>query len=161
MKIIVVRKISEINPLSTNPTKWSNTLKIIHWLLPAPQNGQTHSNNSSAFANCLSMFDHFVGLALKRLRKNHTLISLLILHLILIDKSVYQTNFNKILISESINITSESINQFEPYQRIQKLWCYHQFFPIIYRNKWYYNHEKCNLSRMNFTTFALPKNMST
>ena len=30
------------------------------------QNGQTHSNNSSA--NCLSMFDHFVGLVLKGLR---------------------------------------------------------------------------------------------
>ena len=28
---------------------------------PTPQNGQTH------LANCLSVFDHFVGLALKRL----------------------------------------------------------------------------------------------
>ena len=28
---------------------------------PTPQNGQTHSNN------CLSVFDHFVGLALKGL----------------------------------------------------------------------------------------------
>ena len=34
-----------------------------------PQNGQTHSNNSSATAdeNCLSVFDHFVSLALKGL----------------------------------------------------------------------------------------------
>ena len=33
-----------------------------------PQNCQTHSNNSSATAdNCLSVFDHFVRLALKGL----------------------------------------------------------------------------------------------
>ena len=35
------------------------TLKV-----PIPQNGQKHSNNS----NCLSVFDHFVKLALKGLR---------------------------------------------------------------------------------------------
>ena len=29
--------------------------------MPAPQNGQTHSNNS----NCLSVFGHFAGLAQK------------------------------------------------------------------------------------------------
>ena len=34
-------------------------------LEPILQNGQTHSNNSSAI--CLSVFDHFVGLALKGL----------------------------------------------------------------------------------------------
>ena len=33
---------------------------------PISQNSQTHSNNASA--NCLSVFDHFVGLALKGLR---------------------------------------------------------------------------------------------
>ena len=43
-----------VNPLSVNPAKWSNTLK--------QQNGQPHSSN------CLSVFDHFVGLALKGLR---------------------------------------------------------------------------------------------
>ena len=33
---------------------------------PTLQNGQTHSNNSSALStNCLSVFDHFVELALK------------------------------------------------------------------------------------------------
>ena len=36
---------------------------------PISQNGQTHSNNLSA--NCLSVFDHFVGLALKELRFFH------------------------------------------------------------------------------------------
>ena len=38
-----------INPLSATPTKWSNAL------LPT---------------NCLSVFDHFVGLALKGLMRN-------------------------------------------------------------------------------------------
>ena len=40
---------SYVNPLTANPTEWSNTLKQIR--LPT---------------NCLSVFDHFVGLALKR-----------------------------------------------------------------------------------------------
>ena len=41
-----------INPLSANFTNWSNTLKQFVGNLPM---------------NCLSVFDHFVGLALKRL----------------------------------------------------------------------------------------------
>ena len=42
-----------LNPLSANPIKWSNTLKefIGNWL-----------------TNCLSVFDHFVKLALKGLK---------------------------------------------------------------------------------------------
>ena len=40
------------NPLSANPTKWSNTLKQFLGSLPT---------------NCFSVFDHFVGLALKGL----------------------------------------------------------------------------------------------
>ena len=44
-----------INPLSANFAKWSNTLKQIVGKL------QT---------NCLSVFDHFVGLALKGLNVN-------------------------------------------------------------------------------------------
>ena len=36
--------------------------------MPAPQNGQVHSKNSSeTAANCLIVFDHFVGLALEGL----------------------------------------------------------------------------------------------
>ena len=42
----------QINPLSANITKWSNTLKQFVGKLPM---------------NCLSVFDHFVGLALKGL----------------------------------------------------------------------------------------------
>ena len=41
-----------INPLSANPTKWSNTLKQFIDKLPM---------------NCLNVFDHFVKLVLKRL----------------------------------------------------------------------------------------------
>ena len=41
-----------LNPLRANPTKWSNTLKQFVGNLP----------------NCLSVFDHFVILALKGLR---------------------------------------------------------------------------------------------
>ena len=50
-----------INPLSANPTKWSNTLKQFVGNLP----------------NCLSVFDHFVILALKGLI-NIILMSLLL-----------------------------------------------------------------------------------
>ena len=41
-------------PLSANPTKWSNILKQFVSNLPT---------------NCLSVFDHFVRLALKGLRR--------------------------------------------------------------------------------------------
>ena len=41
---------ANVNPLSASPTKWSNTLKQFVGNLPM---------------NCLSLFDHFVELALK------------------------------------------------------------------------------------------------
>ena len=44
------------NPLSANPTKWSNTLKQFVGNLPT---------------NCLSVFDHFVKLVLKVLKITH------------------------------------------------------------------------------------------
>ena len=46
-----------VNPLSANFTKWSNTLKQFVGKLPT---------------NCLSMFHHFVGLALKGLKDFET-----------------------------------------------------------------------------------------
>ena len=46
-------KLGALNPLSAKFIKWSNTLKQFVGKLPI---------------NCLSMFDHFVGLALKGLR---------------------------------------------------------------------------------------------
>ena len=42
-----------LNPLSANPTKWSNTLKQFIGIFPT---------------NCLSVFDHFVGLAIEKLK---------------------------------------------------------------------------------------------
>ena len=49
---IIQSTVSYFNPLSANITKWSNTIK------------QFVSNLTS---NCLSVFDQFVGLALKGL----------------------------------------------------------------------------------------------
>ena len=48
-----------VNPSNTNPAKWSNTLKQF-----AGNSRQT----------CLRVFDHFVRLALKGLRKNRRFI---------------------------------------------------------------------------------------
>ena len=45
-----------LNPLSANPEKWSNTLKQIVGKLPTI---------------CLSVFDHFMNLALKGLTKSN------------------------------------------------------------------------------------------
>ena len=42
----------QYSPLTANPIKWSNTLKQFVGNLPT---------------NCLSVFDHFVGLALKEI----------------------------------------------------------------------------------------------
>ena len=47
-----------LNPLSTNPTKWLYTPKHIVIKLPT---------------NCLSVFDHFVGLELKGLKQSRLL----------------------------------------------------------------------------------------
>ena len=46
---------ASINPLSAYPTKWPNTLKQFV---------------SKLTTNCLNVFDHIVGLALKGLRKD-------------------------------------------------------------------------------------------
>ena len=54
LKFIANNTLNSLNPLSTNPIKWSNTLKQLVGKLPP---------------NCLSVFDHFVGLALKGLRQ--------------------------------------------------------------------------------------------
>ena len=53
--------IHQFNPLSADSTKWSNTLKQFVGNLPT---------------NCLSVFDHFAGLALKRLRYRDIMIQL-------------------------------------------------------------------------------------
>ena len=53
LPVFVYKNITNINPLSANITKWPNTLKQFLGQLPA---------------NCLSVFDCFVGLALKGLK---------------------------------------------------------------------------------------------
>ena len=50
--VLILHCIQLLNPLSANFTKWSNTLKQFVGNLPT---------------NCLSVFGHFVGLALKGL----------------------------------------------------------------------------------------------
>ena len=52
IKINALKQIFELDLLSANPTKWSNTLKQFVGNLPM---------------NCLSVFGHFVGYALKGL----------------------------------------------------------------------------------------------
>ena len=52
MTISVLIYLNSLNPLSANPTKWSNTLKQFAAKLPT---------------NSLSVFDHFVKSALQRL----------------------------------------------------------------------------------------------
>ena len=47
------RNLQDFNSLSTNPTKWSDTLKQF--------------NKSNLPTNCFSLFDHLVKLALKGL----------------------------------------------------------------------------------------------
>ena len=50
--ICIIKNISSLNPFSANFTKWSNTLKQFVGNLPT---------------NCLSVFDRFLGFALKEL----------------------------------------------------------------------------------------------
>ena len=49
----------------------TESLGVLTFLVPISQNGQTHPNNS----NCLSVFNHFWGLALKGLKKEKHCIS--------------------------------------------------------------------------------------
>ena len=58
--MIKINKVDIFNPLSANPTKWPNTFK------PFAGNLAT---------NCLSVFGHFVKLALKGLTLDHLEIS--------------------------------------------------------------------------------------
>ena len=53
-------KVIILNSLSANITKWSNTIKQFVGKLPT---------------NCLSVFDHFVGLTIKRLNSDLRAIS--------------------------------------------------------------------------------------
>ena len=58
----VHKRVFYLNPLSANPTKWSNTLKQFV---------------GNLLTSCLSVFDHFVNLAFQGLRLKTLLQSLL------------------------------------------------------------------------------------
>ena len=62
-EMIIYIMLSRKNRITVLPQIAHLTLSQV----PISQNGQTHSNNS--LANCLSVLDHFVGLALKGLRE--------------------------------------------------------------------------------------------
>ena len=62
------------NPLNANPTKWSNTLKQFVGNWPT---------------NCLSVFDHFVKLALKGLRGENLLSLMLFLEVFLSSRILH------------------------------------------------------------------------
>ena len=64
------------NPLNANPTKWSNTLKQFVGKL---------------LTNSLSVFDHFVGLALKGLRMKDSRMTSLVCR-----SSVFNMNINSV-----------------------------------------------------------------
>ena len=49
--LTIIPKYFDVNPLSANPTNWSNTLK-----------------------NCLNVFDHFVGLAFKGIKTKESIL---------------------------------------------------------------------------------------
>ena len=67
-----------INPLSANPEKWSKTLKQIVGKLP-----------------CLSVFDHFMNLALKGLNSITSIQGCLYIHPTIFSFFVYYLNKNK------------------------------------------------------------------
>ena len=60
----------KVNPLRANPTKWSNILKQFVGILPT---------------NCLNVFVHFVGLALKGIRVEQWLEEKIVLKLELFE----------------------------------------------------------------------------
>ena len=69
-----------INPLNANPEKWSNTLKQI-------------VGNLATI--CSSVFDHFMNLALKGLRKQFIMTDFLILYYVHIIKPKQEKNKTK------------------------------------------------------------------
>ena len=63
-----------INPLSANPTKWANTIKQFVGKLPTI---------------CLSVSDHFVGLALKGLKSHDEIFNILSIKILKFPENVF------------------------------------------------------------------------
>ena len=82
----------DLNALSANPTKWSNTLKQFVGNLPT---------------NCLSLFDHFVKLALKGLITLITISSLIIFILILFFFQIKKVGWKTSWVINSLNVSDE------------------------------------------------------
>ena len=75
VRSFAIEKLQKSSPGLSVPPEYVSQSLWWTWTLLAPisQNGQTYSNNSSA--NCLSVFEHFRGLAAERLKfpKTNTL----------------------------------------------------------------------------------------
>ena len=78
---------SNIIPLSANPIKWSNTLK--HFVSNLP-------------TNCLSVFDHFVKLALKGLSLHFTICNINQHAMKHVDSAIYFEYFNNYICSRKL-----------------------------------------------------------
>ena len=101
---LLLNKSRALNPLSSNPTKWSNTLKQFVGNLPT---------------NCLSVFDHFVKLAFKGLIETRWIESRT-------DKFEIKTNlWNLNKTSNIICQTKVFINFFELFRKFC-LWSHHE-----------------------------------
>ena len=94
----------QIFHISVNNAHFKPTDKF--WLFflilstPALQNGQTQSNN---FLNCLSVFDHFVGLALQGLIKR-----LILEFLNTFQRFCANANFTPIILNKKIHVKKRS-----------------------------------------------------
>ena len=86
-KSVVHQPAHDLNALSANPTKWSNTLK--------------------QFVGNLSLFDHFVKLALKGLITLITISSLIIFILILFFFQVKKVGWKTSWVINSLNVSDE------------------------------------------------------
>ena len=101
-----------INPLTANPTKWSNTLKQFVGKSPT---------------NCLSLFDHFVKLALKELMIV-MMLSVLVSSMLMIILSTMNLWHRLELVSEFawvLRDTSDCGRKLGPYPEF--FWGYHYF----------------------------------
>ena len=106
--------LSQFNPLSANPTKWSNTLQQFVVKLPT---------------NCLSVFDHFVNLALKGLKFIWDFVRFSVMHFMTLfrEKIFSVTVVNDII--QYIDSRTSMKEWFDVFQRYTylKIHCENQF----------------------------------
>ena len=95
MKVLIL-KAHVANPLSVNPTKWSNT-QTIRWQQPT---------------NCLSVFDHFAGLARKGLRTLRQINYLIVQWTFLKNASKVVTSIRKTISSLNLSLDKHFVHRF-------------------------------------------------